>query len=69
MLTMPSFKKSVMVEQFQGNYLLNFKILKFHVIIWQSTSNNCTKVRAAPEARLFFIRNDYSNDSGNTTDE
>ena len=28
--------------------------LKFHVVIWQTTSKNCTKVRAALAARLVF---------------
>jgi len=27
---MPSFKKRLMVEQFQGNYLKNFPLPKFH---------------------------------------
>ena len=29
-------------------------IWKFHVVIWQSTSKNSTKVRVARAARLFF---------------
>ena len=28
---------------------------KFHVVVWQTTSNNCSKVRAARAARLFFL--------------
>ena len=35
--------------------LLKLLIWKFHVVIWQMTSNNCTKVRAARAARLFFL--------------
>ena len=31
------------------------KIWKIHVVIWQTTSKNCTKVRAARAARLFFL--------------
>ena len=31
------------------------EIWKFHVVVWQTTSNNCTKVRAARAARLFFL--------------
>ena len=27
----------------------------FHVVIWQTTSKNCTKVRAARAARLFLL--------------
>ena len=30
-------------------------ISKSHVVIWQTTSKNCIKVRAACEARLFFF--------------
>ena len=30
-------------------------IWKFHVVIWQTTSKNSTKVRAARAARLFFV--------------
>ena len=29
--------------------------LKFHVVIWQTTSKRCTKVRAARAARQFFL--------------
>ena len=32
---------------------INF--MKFHVVIWQITSENSTKVRAARAARLFFL--------------
>ena len=28
---------------------------KFHFVIWQTTSKNCTKKRAAQGARLFFL--------------
>ena len=28
------------------------RIWKFHVVIWQTTSRNCTKVRAARAARM-----------------
>ena len=28
---------------------------EFHVVIWQTKSKNCTKVRAARAARLFFV--------------
>ena len=28
---------------------------KFHVVIWQTNSKNCTKVRAALAARLYFL--------------
>ena len=34
------------------------EIWKFHVVVWQTTSKNCTKVRAARAARaarLFFL--------------
>ena len=31
------------------------QILKFHVIVWQTTSKHCNKERAAPAARLFFF--------------
>ena len=35
---------------------LSFKpFWKSHVVIWQTTSKNCTKVRAARAARLFFL--------------
>ena len=30
-------------------------ISKIHVVIWQTTSKYCTKVRAARAARLFFL--------------
>ena len=30
-------------------------IFKFHVVIWQISSKNCTQVRAALAARLFFL--------------
>ena len=29
--------------------------LEFHVVIWQTTSKNCTKVRASRAARLVFL--------------
>ena len=29
--------------------------LKFYVIVWQTSSKNCTKKRAAWAARLFFV--------------
>ena len=32
---------------------INF--MKFHVVIWQTTSENSIKVRAARAARLFFL--------------
>ena len=32
---------------------LNF--CKFHAVIWQISSKNCTEVRAARAARLFFL--------------
>ena len=28
---------------------------KFHVVVWQASSKNCTKKRAARAARLFFL--------------
>ena len=31
------------------------QIWKFHVVVWQTTSKNCTKKRAARAARLFFF--------------
>ena len=31
------------------------KTWKLHVVIWQTMSENCTKVRAARAARLFFL--------------
>jgi len=34
---------------------LKLLIRKFHVVIWQRMSNNCTKVRAARAARLFVL--------------
>ena len=30
-------------------------IWKFHLVIWQTTSKNCTEVRAARAARIFFL--------------
>ena len=38
-----------------GNGLVEVNIWKVHVVIWQTTSNNSTKVRAARAARLFFL--------------
>ena len=40
---------------------LNRYIWEFRVVIWQTTSKNCTKVRAARAARLFssFIQSDH----------
>ena len=37
---------------------LNLEISRCHLaeyVIWQNTSKNCTKVRAARAARLFFL--------------
>ena len=31
------------------------KMLKFHVVIWQTSSQNCTKGHAARAARSFFF--------------
>ena len=31
------------------------QIWKFHVVVWQTTTTNCTKKRAARAARLFFL--------------
>ena len=31
------------------------KTLNLEIVIWQTTSKNCTKVRAACAARLFFL--------------
>ena len=31
------------------------KMLKFHVVIWQTSAQNCTKGRAARAARLFLF--------------
>ena len=31
------------------------KTCKFHVVVWQIMSKNCTKVRSARAARLFFL--------------
>ena len=30
-------------------------LVEAHVVIWQTTSKNCTKVRAARAARLLFL--------------
>ena len=33
----------------------NLKYKKFHVVVWQTTSKQCTKKRAARAGRLFFF--------------
>ena len=43
------------------NLLLSFHVvvetlnLEIHGVVWQTTSKNCTKVRAARAAQLFFL--------------
>ena len=34
---------------------MHYSVYKFHAVIWQTTSKNCTKVRATRAARLFFL--------------
>ena len=39
--------------------LLWTQIRKFHIVVWQPASTNCTKLRAASAARLFFLARAY----------
>ena len=53
MLTMPSFKKSLIVEQFQGNYLKNLCYLQVAVVSCPANINVMTSDVISSSDKLF----------------
>ena len=45
----------VVVETFETTWISKFKNLEIQVVIWQTTFENLTKLRAARAARLFLV--------------